>query len=128
MVPIILALALVATASPPQPPIIGVWHNPKNSVAVKTGVCGDKLCGWVVRADDEAQTDAREGGTPSLIGTALLRDYRASGRNSWAGTIFVPDMGRSFGSTIKMVDRNTINLKGCLIGGFFCKTQTWHRD
>lgn len=126
MIPAFLALAMVATASPP--PIEGVWHNPKNSVAVKTGACGDKLCGWVVRANQEALDDARDGGTPNLIGTALLRDYHSNGRYSWSGTIFVPDMGRSFGSTIKMIDRNTISLKGCLIGGFFCKTQVWHRD
>ncbi|MEG8048746.1 DUF2147 domain-containing protein [Sphingomonas aurantiaca] len=105
----------------------GVWHNPKNSVAVKTGACGDKLCGWVVRADDEAQADARDGGTPKLIGTALLREYRPHGRNTWSGQIFVPDMGRTFGSTLTLLDANTIAVKGCLIGGFLCKTQTWRR-
>ena len=75
----------------------------------------------------EAQADARDGGTPKLIGTALLREYRPSGRNTWSGTIFVPDMGRTFGSTLKLVDANTISVKGCLIGGFFCKSQIWHR-
>ena len=133
MIPALMALAMAAgspaPAAPPAPTstVEGVWHNPKNSVAVKTGACGDKLCGWVVRATDEAQADARDGGTPKLIGTALLREYRPSGRNTWSGTIFVPDMGRTFGSTLKLVDANTISVKGCLIGGFFCKSQTWHR-
>ncbi|RZM31437.1 MAG: DUF2147 domain-containing protein, partial [Sphingomonas sp.] len=99
MAPAMLALALIAgspgPASPVEPAarVEGVWHNPKNSVAVKTGSCGDKLCGWVVRADAEAQADARDGGTPKLIGTALLREYRPSGRWKWSGQIFVPDMG-----------------------------------
>jgi uncharacterized protein (DUF2147 family) len=131
-----MALAVVAAglpparplASPPAPPVVGVWHNPKNSVAVRTGACGDKLCGWVVRANDQAQADARDGGTPKLIGTALLREYRPSGRRKWSGQIYVPDMGRTFGSTITLVDSNTIDVKGCLIGGFLCKTQTWRRD
>ncbi len=132
MVAALLALAMIA-GSPASPSpasasaVEGIWHNPKNSVAVKTGACGDKLCGWVVRANDEAQADARDGGTPKLIGTALLREYRPSGRDTWSGQIFVPDMGRTFGSTLKLVDTNTITVKGCLIGGFFCKTQTWHR-
>lgn len=137
MVAALMALAMAAgspaPASPaPAFPVEGVWHNPKNSVAVKTGACpdktgGSKLCGWVVRADDEAQADARDGGTPKLIGTALLREYRPSGRNRWSGQIFVPDMGRTFGSTLTLVDADTIAVKGCLIGGFLCKTQTWRR-
>jgi uncharacterized protein (DUF2147 family) len=128
MSPALMALAVVAAGLPPAPPVVGVWHNPKNSVAVKTGACGDKLCGWVVRANDQAQADARDGGTPKLIGTALLREYRPSGRRKWSGQIYVPDMGRTFGSTITLVDSNTIDVKGCLIGGFLCKTQTWRRD
>jgi uncharacterized protein (DUF2147 family) len=128
MSPALMALAVVAAGLPPAPPVVGVWHNPKNSVAVRTGACGDKLCGWVVRANDQAQADARDGGTPKLIGTALLREYRPSGRRKWSGQIYVPDMGRTFGSTITLVDSNTIDVKGCLIGGFLCKTQTWRRD
>jgi len=127
MSPVMMALAMAAGGSAAASPVEGVWHNPKNSVAVKTGACGDRLCGWVVRASDEAQADARDGGTPKLIGTALLREYRPSGRRKWSGQIFVPDMGRSFGSTLTLVDTNTIDVKGCLIGGFLCKTQTWHR-
>lgn len=127
MIPAVLALAMIAGGAVPASPVEGVWHNPKNSVAVKTGACGDKLCGWVVRADDEAQADARDGGTPKLIGTALLREYRPHGRNTWSGQIFVPDMGRTFSSTLTLLDANTIAVKGCLIGGFLCKTQTWRR-
>lgn len=136
MIPVLIALAMVgggaATVSGHASPVEGIWHNPKNSVAVRTGDCpdkaaGDTLCGWVVRATDTAQADARDGGTPKLIGTALLRDYRRNGRDKWAGQIFVPDMGRTFGSTLAMVDANTISVKGCLIGGFLCKTQIWHR-
>ncbi len=131
----LMALAAIASGPAPAPasatatatPVDGVWHNPKNSVAVRAGACGDRLCGWVVRANDAAQADAHDGGTPTLIGTALLREYRPSGRNTWSGTIFVPDMGRSFGSTLALVDANTISVKGCLIGGFLCKSQIWRR-
>ena len=132
MVAALMALAMAAGSPATASPVEGVWHNPKNSVAVKTGACpdktgGSKLCGWVVRADDAAQADARDGGTPKLIGTALLREYRPSGRNRWSGQIFVPDMGRIFGSTLTLVDADTIDVKGGLIGGFLCKTQTWRR-
>jgi uncharacterized protein (DUF2147 family) len=124
----LLALAVATPAFVPQQAIIGTWHNPKNSVAVKTGACGDKLCGWVVRASDKAKADVERHGGPPLIGTALLREYRVSGRGKWSGQVWIPDMGRAFGSTIAMNDANTITVKGCLIGGFICKSQVWRRD
>ncbi|NYD91562.1 DUF2147 domain-containing protein [Sphingomonas melonis] len=123
-----LLLAAAAPAVPPPAAILGTWHNPKNSVAVRTGHCGEKLCGWVVRASDKAQRDVADKGYPPLIGTALLRDYKADGKQRWAGQIYVPDMGRAFGSTVTMVDANTLNVRGCLIGGFICKSQIWRRD
>lgn len=127
MIALLLAAAAAGTAGPP-PSIEGIWHNPKNSVAVRTGACGERLCGWIVRASDKAKADARKSGAPELIGTALLRDYRHSGRNKYSGQVWVPDMGRAFGSTITVVDVNTLNVKGCLIGGFICKSQLWRRD
>ena len=121
-------IALLLAAAAPAPAILGTWHNPKNTVAVRTGACGDRLCGWIVRASEKAQNDARKGGVDPLIGTALLRNYKPSGRNKWSGNVFVPDMGRTFGSTIQLLSANTINVKGCLIGGFICKSQVWTRD
>ena len=35
--------------------VMGIWVNPRGSVKVKTGTCGDKLCGWVVWANPQAQ-------------------------------------------------------------------------
>ncbi|HVF92766.1 MAG TPA: DUF2147 domain-containing protein [Sphingomonas sp.] len=125
---IAILLAAAVAASSPAPSIDGVWHNPRNSVAVRTGACGQRLCGWIVRASDKAKADARARGAPDLIGTALLRNYRRSSRNKFAGQVWVPDMGRAFGSTITVVDADTLSVKGCLVGGFICKSQLWRRD
>lgn len=125
MIPLALALA----AAPAVPPALaGTWHNPKQTVAVRTGACGDRVCAWVVRASDKARADAARGSGRPLIGTALLRGYRASGQGRWAGQVYIPDMNRTFGSTIQVVDADTLNVRGCLIGGFVCKSQLWRRD
>lgn len=105
----------------------GLWMNPYRSVAVRTGECGGRLCGWVVWANAEAIADARDGGTPQLIGVALLRGYGPNRDGSWSGQIYVPDMGRQFSSTITPIGPDTLKLKGCLIGGFLCRTQVWSR-
>ena len=128
MLSLLLALAAAPAPAPVPPAILGTWRNPKNSVAVRTGACGERLCGWIVRASDKAKADAKRGGVDPLVGTALLRDYRPAGRDKWSGSVFIPDMGRTFESTVRMVDANTISVRGCLIGGFICKSQIWTRD
>ena len=119
-------LALPAAAAEvPQP--AGLWISPHHDVAVRTAPCGDHLCGWVVWASATAQADARAGGTDRLIGTELLEDYRADGRGTWSGTVFVPDMGRRFSSRIELPSVDRLQIRGCLLGEMLCRTQLWTR-
>lgn len=126
---LMLAMAMAGqnVAAPASEAIEGVWSNPTDSVRVRTGHCGDSVCGWVIWANDKARADAeRKSGGP-LIGAKLLRDYRVSGKARWTGRLYVPDMDSTFGSTITMVGTRTIRVKGCVIGGLLCKSQDWHR-
>lgn len=111
----------------PSPSPRTAWINPYNDVKVETGDCGGKLCGWVVWATPEAEAEAREAGTANLVGTQLLYDYHPTGPNAWEGHVFVPDMGRRFYSTITKPDENTLKISGCILGGFICRSQIWHR-
>lgn len=130
---LVVAMACLACAAPalaakvPVAQPEGIWLGPHNNVAVRTGPCGDRLCGWVVWADREAQDDARDGGTVRLIGTELLEDYRADGKGQWRGTVFVPDMGRRFMSQISQLSPAQMRVKGCILGGLLCKSQLWTR-
>lgn len=123
---IILASTTLRGATGPDPPT-GNWMNPKGTVEVNTRSCGPDLCGRVVWASPEAIRDAREGGTPNLLGTELLRNYRAVATDRWRGAIFVPDMGRSFSSKILELGPNRLQVSGCVVGGMICKKQVWHR-
>ena len=107
--------------------VIGTWVNPRGSVKVQTGACGDKLCGWVVWANAEAQQDARDSGVQKLIGTELLQDYHAIGDGRWQGRVYVPDMGRTFYSKIEQQGPNSLRISGCVLGGWICKSQVWQR-
>jgi len=105
----------------------GIWLNPHGTVAVRTGSCGEKLCGWIVWASRAAQQDAHDSGVEKLIGLELLEDYRPGGSGKWSGTVYVPDMGHSFPSTITRLGAADLKIRGCLIGGFLCKSQIWHK-
>jgi uncharacterized protein (DUF2147 family) len=121
----LLAWGSAAAAAPAG--IEGLWMNPKGSVAVRTRPCGDKLCGFIVWVNAAAAADAKESGVARPVGTEVLRDYVPEARGSWRGTLYVPDMGRSFRGTLTALDPNDLRVTGCLIGGFICRSQTWHR-
>jgi uncharacterized protein (DUF2147 family) len=113
------------------PEVIGTWINPRGSVKVQTGKCtggstGD-LCGWVVWAAPQAQADARDSGVTRLIGTELLRGYRSAGPGRYRGEVYVPDMGRTFTSTIEQRGAGGLKISGCILGGLICKSQNWRR-
>jgi uncharacterized protein (DUF2147 family) len=123
-----IAAAIPAAAvAPSTSDLDGIWVNPHNSVAVKTSRCGDRLCARVVWLNAEAAQDAQGGGIAHPIGTEVLQDYRPIGDGRWRGTVFVLDMGRSFSSRIEPAGPGLLKVSGCLVGGFLCKSQIWHR-
>ena len=128
------ATALLAVSAPPATAqgrdtqqLTGVWRNPKNTVHVRIQPCGANVCGTVAWASPQAIAAAREAGTPSLLGTQLFREFRHESEGYWGGRVFVPDMNRTFSGTLRLAGPNAVVARGCLIGRFLCKSQTWVR-
>ena len=121
----VAAAGAVQASAQAQP--IGVWRNPKNSVHVRIQPCGANVCGTVVWANARAREKARAGGTPQLVGTQLFREFRRQGPDSWGGRVFVPDRGQTFSGTLRLAGPNQIVARGCLVGRFLCRSQTWTR-
>lgn len=115
-------------AAGPAPAAYGVWRNPRGTIDVRIAPCGVEVCGTIVRASPEAEKDAREGGTPKLVGVQLLQHYKQVAPDRWEGRVFVPDMGGTYSSHIVKVSPNALRISGCLLGGWLCKTQTWTRQ
>ena len=124
---LLLGSPAVAQTPAPASSADGLWLNPHASVAVKIGQCSTKLCGWIVWASAEAQSDAKDGGVTHLVGTELLENYQADAPGAWSGTVFVPDMGRRFYSRIKQLSPTQLKVSGCILGGFVCRSQVWTR-
>ncbi len=119
--------ALLSTLSAPAvaaPAAAGVWRNPKNTVHVKLQPCGGTMCGTVVWAAPKAQAKAKAAGQ-KLVGAQLFREFKPVAPGRWEGKVFVPDMNRTFSGTMTAAGPARMVGKGCLIGGFFCKSQTW---
>lgn len=121
------APALADSAPATGGDLIGVWRNPKNSVHVEVRPCGKSVCGYVVWASEKARRDAREGGTPELVGQQLFRDFSQEKGGVWRGRVFIPDIGRTFSGSAERLDARSLKAKGCLFASVLCKSQTWTR-
>ena len=124
-----LGLLIAAAAAAPASAgarFEGRWANPKRSVIIEVAPCGNAHCGTVVWASDKAKANAREGGTRNLIGTRLITGVRPAGDGTYKGRGFVPKQNIHAPATIRQAGRNTMIVKGCVIG-VICKEQRWTR-
>jgi uncharacterized protein (DUF2147 family) len=124
----VLVAAAVPVMASAQAALEGQWKNPKGSVIVRLGPCGDSLCGIVVRATDHAKESARKGGTPDLIGTRILSGLRRNGDGTFKGQVFDPKRNIRAPATVRLVGPDTLQVRGCAIAGMLlCKEQVWTR-
>jgi len=110
----------------------GTWANPSNTVQVRFAPCGrgrdaQLMCGTVTWASEQAKADAERGGSPRLVGTQLFTDFEEEEPGRWAGTVFIPDIGREVEGTITQIDARTLIGEGCLLGRLGCREQRWRR-
>ncbi len=126
MIAFAFALAAAVQSAPRADPMIGTWMNRRETIAVRTSRCGPNLCGRVVWAAPQAQEAAAAGGTPRLVGTMLMRDFRRVGPGLWQGEVFVADLGQTAQADMTMTGPGEIEINGCL-GTLICKRQVWHR-
>ena len=114
---------VMANATVPQ----GVWTNPTRSVRVTFQNCGRAMCGKVVWASSQAESNVRANGGGPLLGDMLFRDFIEEEHGRWSGSVLVPAIGQTVSGTIAQIDANTLVGEGCLVAGFGCKRQTWER-
>jgi uncharacterized protein (DUF2147 family) len=123
---VLLAAALPAAASA-EPALSGQWKNPKGSVVVRLGPCGNAICGVVVHASAHAKEVARNGGTPNLVGTRILSGLRPAGDGSFKGQAFDPKRNIHAPATVRLIGDDALEVRGCAIWGLVCKEQRWTR-
>jgi uncharacterized protein (DUF2147 family) len=130
------ALGLFATvnlASAADPS--GTWRLSSGKVTVKVSQCGSEICANIVGLKEPTYKDGkakidRHNKNPALrdrplMGLSVLSDMKPAGENSWKGSIYNADDGRTYSATMNLTG-DTMKLKGC-VAGIFCKTQTFTR-
>ena len=128
----IIALALAAPLAAAEP-VAGSWVTASRDGVVQIGACGANMCGRLARflVVPPQGTDQRDTRNPDarlrsrkLLGLSILTGFREDGA-LWRGTIYDPKAGKSYRSIIRRLDRDRLEVKGCI--GPFCQTQVWRR-
>jgi len=102
----------------------GRWKNGKMEIVISP--CGRSLCGTVVKASPKQQAKAERGSGTDLIGARLITDIRPNGPQTYRANVYLADRDMNASGTIRQINRNRLNVRGC-VWGFICKSTNFDR-
>lgn len=119
----ILVLAAPAWANA-QGHLEGRWKNGKMEIVIRP--CGGTLCGTVVKASAKQQARAERGSGNELIGARVIDNIRPAGPGVYKADVYVADRDINASGTIRQVNADRLNVRGCVLA-VICKTTNWDR-
>lgn len=123
----LLDLILAATAQAASPaPIEGTWRSPGGNSIITIAPCGDRLCGTVAWASEQAKKDSAKT-TSQLVGTQILTGLKLDKRGRWQGKLFIPDKNMRVTAKLERSGSDQLKVSGCAVGKSLCKSALWTR-
>ena len=119
--------------------VLGVWKNGEGAGMVQIYKKGDKYFGkivWLKVVNDPDGTPRKDLNNPEeklrtrpIKGLENLTDFAFKGDNKWEdGSIYDPKTGNNYSSTMKLVDENTLEVRGFIGVSLFGRTDVWKRQ
>ena len=129
---------LFASAAMAQATVFGIWVDEGGLSHIEIFDCRGQICGkfiWFEEPNEEDGTPKLDDENPDeamrtrpLMGLQLLEGFDASGPTAWGGgTIYDPQSGKTYSSTMELLDDNTIEVRGYVVLPIFGRSQTWTR-
>jgi uncharacterized protein (DUF2147 family) len=117
--------------------ILGVWKDKMGKGHIQIFKQNGKYYGriiWLKNAlnengqpkSDKKNPDARQRNKP-LIGLVMLRDFIYNDGEWSNGHIYNPSDGREYRAYLRLIDYNTMDVRGYIGFSLFGKTDTWLR-
>lgn len=135
-----LALTLVATLTGWAQKLtpLGIWANEEKKGTFEIYQCGKKLCAKIVSLTEpndkngKPRTDVENPEaklrTRPMLGLVFMEGFEFTGSNKWEnGTIYDPKNGKTYSSYMKMLNANTIEVRGFIGFSLIGRSQTWTR-
>ena len=96
----------------------GTWRRPSTGTVVNFYDCGANLCAKIVAVKDASKQ--------STVGTVIMPGAKKVSDNKWEGDLLNTEDGKTYSGVVTL-DSGGLMLKGCILGGFICKGETWSR-
>jgi uncharacterized protein (DUF2147 family) len=118
--------------------IQGVWLSGDGDGWIELTVVGGELRGRIAGSPDDPEhlkpprldnenPDPALRGRP-LLGLVILSGFRYTGDGEWrGGRIYDPNSGNTYKGTIRVLNRDTLALRGYVGISLFGRTETWRR-
>lgn len=130
-----LTLGVLPIASEAQAQAVtGAWSTGKARVRIAD--CGGALCANVTALNEpndetgKPKTDKNNANASlrarRIVGISILSGMRAAGDNTWKGSIYNPEDGKTYAASMSL-QGSSLRVQGCALGGLICKTQVWSR-
>lgn len=138
---VLLTAATVLGFMPADNPdaIVGVWKNGEGTGLIQIYKANNKYYGRIVwlqvpnDANGKPRTDINnpeenQRNRP-LKGLINLRDFEYVGDNKWEnGKVYDPKNGNDYSCEMKLVDDNTLEVRGYIGVSLFGRTDVWKRQ
>jgi uncharacterized protein (DUF2147 family) len=116
--------------------IEGRWLSGDKTGWIEIRLIDGKPVGVAAGATDPADRERVDKLNPdptlrsrSLLGITILQGFDYAGKYVWkGGTIYDPNSGNTYRSTMTLVDRNTLKVRGYIGVSLFGRSDTWTRD
>ncbi len=133
-----LAAAPLSAADKNKDGAEGVWLTKEGKSHVKIVECGNELCNEIVwlrqplNSKGVPHTDKRNEvkslRNRPIMGMSVLTNATKRSKGYWRGRIYDPERGKSYLALITLIDRDKLEVKGCLsMGPPFCQTHIWQK-
>jgi uncharacterized protein (DUF2147 family) len=120
-----------------QDRITGVWVTAESKAHVTITKCGEAYCGsitWLKEPEkdgkpvlDHKNPDDRLRSRP-ILGMQFMWGFLYDGEGEWTGgRVYDAESGDEYRAKLKLVDRDTMELRGYIMIPLFGRTETWKR-
>lgn len=108
----------------------GVWLTQSGDTRVRISPCGASQCGAIVWTKDggkDAKNPDAAKRERSLNGVQMISGMKRGSDGSYTGQLYNYLDGKTYTGKMAPVSKTELQLKGCVMGGLICKSQTWKR-
>ncbi|SHJ49426.1 Uncharacterized conserved protein, DUF2147 family [Hymenobacter daecheongensis DSM 21074] len=134
-----MLLGFTGLASAQKASPLGIWTNAEKKATFEIYQSGDKLFGKIVSLTvpndpatgkpklDTQNPDPKLRNRPRL-GLVFMKNFEKDDDNKWDdGTIYNPEDGKTYSCYMKVINANTMEVKGYIGFSLIGKSQTWTR-